>query len=423
MSEATRQTPQRAKLTKTAAERAVPRSGKTDDVLWDSKLEGFGIRVRAGRPDEQGRPTYRRSWIVQRRLGRRGPLTKITLGTFPGMRADTAREEAEMTIEQLTRGLHPVREREQMPSVQDFAEKYYLPRYAQERKRTAHSDELMLKKHVYPRIGRLKVDDVHRRDLVAIVDAVADSGAPIQARKVRALLSVFFRFALRRGLIEMSPAHDIEVPTADSKQPVLDHDQIKALWKSTAPGKMPDDVRLPLRLLLLTGQRPGEVLGIPVDEIDLEAGMWRLPGERRKRGKQGVVHEVPLSEGARSVIAEALESTAAEGWLFARRDGKGPQRTDGPVYRELKELFPDAGLHSFRRVVATELSDQLGYHEEDIARVLGHYPKTVTGGYIQRTTTVARKALNAWDRHLAAIVDEPRSGDVLEFPAADQPAS
>lgn len=304
-------------------------------------------------------------------------------------------------------------ERQVMPTVEDFAAEY-IQLYAKPNKRTWLEDEQMLASWVIPRIGKISLDDVHRRDLVGIVDAVEAAGHVRMPGKVLAVLRKMLRFAVERGVIEASPAVYITARQKKAVTRALTHDEIRCWWAGTFDSSAgTPSARLALRLLLLTGQRGSEVGGLRVSELDLNAKVWRLPGERRKMGHP---HRVPLSDAAVGVIREALEICATGDLLFPNRNRTGGVRVDGGIWNALERIFKGAdripGTHDARRTVATELSE-LGVSEEAIAAVLGHQPKTVTAAYVKRREQMARGPLEAWARHLAEVLGEEAGGNVV----------
>ena len=69
-----------------------------------------------------------------------------------------------------------------------------------------------------------------------------------------------------------------------------------------------DGVRLSFEFIVLTAARSGEVRGALWEEINEEAGVWRVPGSRSKTGRS---HRVPLSRRALEVLDEARETRSS----------------------------------------------------------------------------------------------------------------
>ncbi len=92
-------------------------------------------------------------------------------------------------------------------------------------------------------------------------------------------------------------------PPPAARKHVLDHDEIRAFWISTAALDWPFAPFY--RLLLLTGQRREEVAGMRWEEITLEKGIWRLPSKevyQPQRTKNGEEHFVDLSPQAVTIL-------------------------------------------------------------------------------------------------------------------------
>ncbi|WP_440996586.1 tyrosine-type recombinase/integrase [Arhodomonas sp. SL1] len=390
----------RHQLTAKAIQQAKPAERAYD--LYDG---GNGLSLRVN-------PGGGKSWRLRYKL--HGKTEVMTLGTLADLTLAKARERAEEARRLARSGVSPAaeaqrarHERRIMPTVTDFADEY-IRLHAKPNKKTWRVDEQILNRWVIPELGKVPLGDLHRRDVVAVIDQVREAGNSRQPGKVLAVFRRMLRFAVERGVIEQSPAVYVTVKQPVGPTRALSHDEVRRWWSGTfdpATGALP--ARLALRLLLLTGQRGGEVGGLRVEELDLEGGVWHVPGERRKMGHP---HRVPLSDAARAVVDQAMAETTADGFLFPNRTETGGVRVDGALRATLRRIFADyerpPGTHDARRVVATELAECLECSEEAIAAVLGHQPKTVTASYIKRRERMARAPLHAWASHLAELTGE-----------------
>src|SRR4029077_11205566 len=142
----------------------------------------------------------------------------------------------------------------------------------------------------------------HRRDAHRVLDAMHDRGVTAGALRTFADLRAMVRWGVGRGDIEHDPFAVMKAPDAlPPRERVLSDDEIKTLWKAW-PTVLQAPTAIALKLVLATGQRIGEVAGMTVDELDLERRLWTLPAARTKNGHS---HEVPLSDLALELIAEA----------------------------------------------------------------------------------------------------------------------
>jgi integrase len=276
------------------------------------------------------------------------------------------------------------------------------------------------------------MDEVTRRDIVKILDDCRDSGNSRQPGKILAVTRMLFKFAIQRGVLDSTPCMYIEESQPEPAQRAMSAEQIELWWNQTGEAidseepKIHKPTALALRLLLLTGQRPGEVANMTRNELYLDSPLgahWIIAGERRKKGraKAGKPHAVALEPQAVAVIEAALELSDSD-FVFQKASG-GPVRTDSGLSAALGRVFGDPPRptpHAARHTVATELAD-LGIDEYRIGRVLGHTSKTVTGTvYINNRINEPalrnqRALLSAWESGLLEIVSGKQSSKVANI--------
>ena len=393
----------KTKLTAQAVDRRKIDQGKRQQDIKD-QTPGLYLRLFA---------SGKKSFIYRYKIA--GRVHVLTLGAAEGSSLADARRRAEDAAAKVKNGQDPGAEAQaqaaahrRMPTVAEFADEY-IERHARPNKKTWPEDERMLARWVLPRIGRLKLDAVHRRDLVAILDACRDAGHVRMPGKVLAVTRRMFRFGVERGVLEESPVVYLTERQPRPARRAMTPPEIYRWWRGTdgTHPRVPKSVALALRLLLLSGQRPGEVAGIRVVEVDLDAAdgpVWWIPAERRK---SHVAHAVALGPVAAAVVREALQQSDGV-YLFPSSRG-GPGRVDSGLNRGLQLIFGQAENrptpHAARHTVATEL-EEIGLQESDIARVLGHQSTTVTGRvYVnRRSMTTQRVDLEAWERRLLELV-------------------
>lgn len=363
-------------------------------VYHDQALPDFGVRV-----SESGRCSY----FVRYRT-HRGERRWKTLGTHPTLPLADARRLARATLVEVAKGRDPVLEervRREAATVEDFAE-VYLDRYAKPGKRSWKEDQRQLKRDVLPMIGRLPVAEVRRQDLIGIIDRVADRGAGVQANRTAALLSKLFAFARDRGLIELSPAQALPRAAKEiSRDRVLGIDEIRRVWRALEPERA--GLACSLRLVLLTAQRPGEVLGMRRN--DLDGTWWTLPAGMTKSRR---THRVPLSALARRVVTEALSaSRATPVYVFPSPRGEGPVRWLSHASARIRGRIPDVPHwtpRDLRRTAATHMA-RLGVSRFIIGRILNHSDPSVTAVYERHDYDAEKvEALDAWGRRVEEIL-------------------
>ena len=97
--------------------------------------------------------------------------------------------------------------------------------------RTVDEVRRIMAREVLPHLGALPIDEVRKRDIIAVIDRVADR-APVRANRVLAHIKRLFRWAAGRDLIETDPAAHIEKPSPERKRDrVLSDAELVAVWR------------------------------------------------------------------------------------------------------------------------------------------------------------------------------------------------
>lgn len=155
---------------------------------------------------------------------------------------------------------------------------------------------------------------------------------------------------MERDLIITSPCEGFRAPPRPkARERVLTDDELRLAWHGS--DRLSGLFGPLVKLLILTGQRRAEVAGMTWAELDLDAAVWRMTGDRTKNGR---AHEVDLSDQALAVI-EDIPRTGT--FLFpARGEGaaRGFSATKRQLNRRVREVNEDAAEDA---ADATELGD------------------------------------------------------------------
>src|SRR6516162_3980396 len=293
-----------------------PRRGSL--LIWDAELTGFALRLFA--PTKM-HPKGARTFLLSYWLN--GTERRFRIGSWPDWSVTAARAEARDIRQRVDRGEDPAsdrRERREAPTMADLGERYkreHLPRKSEQ---SQHDDGVMIG-HILRHIDAdRRVADVHHGDLVALHRAITDSGHPVLANRTLACASRMFSLSLKpmagenkpwRDRAQGNPCKAIERNPEQAKERFLSPVEIAAVvegldaYGRTAAADC-------IRLVMLTGCRPGEAMLATWDQFDAEPGFWVKPSAHTKQRK---VHRVPLAAAA----IELLEQIKAQREKTPRR--------------------------------------------------------------------------------------------------------
>ena len=278
----------------------------------------------------------------------------------------------------------------------------------------------MIRKEVIPEIGGLKLVDVGRREVQAIIRRVLGRGSGVMANRTLEIVRKFLGWCVENGYLETNPAVGISRPTIERpRSRALSDAETSQLW--AALDHVSPQARACFKLLLLTGQRLQEVLGMRWSEIDLERALWTLPAHDPGRSKaRSAPHIVPLAPPAADLLATMREAGQARPTVFHGhpRAGNREEPTRGMV--AMAKVTLDSGyftpaepwrIHDLRRTVRTGLS-QLSVPPHIAELVIGH----AAGGLVKVYDRYdylpeKREALTRWAAHLLTIVGERAGAD------------
>jgi integrase len=153
--------------------------------------------------------------------------------------------------------------------------------------------------------------------------------------------------------------------------------------------------RLALEVAILTAARSGEVRGATWVEIDLDAGLWTVPAERMKAGRE---HVVPLSPAALRVFRRAFElRTRACPFVFHGAGSTKPM-SDMTLGKVLKDMGVSATAHGFRSSFRDWVSEQTSFPGELAEAALAHAAKEKTEAAYRRGNLLEKRRglMEAW---------------------------
>jgi integrase len=296
----------------------------------------------------------------------------------------------------------------------------YLKEHAQKRNKSWRQADALIKRNVLPQMGRREITTISRADIRKLLARIK---APSVANQTLAAVSAVFTWAVKMDISGTNPCEGIEKPNpTTSRSRILADDEIKAIWPLLSA---------PLRVILLSGQRPGEVSHMRYEHIK---DWWELSGpevpELEWPGtKNGRDHKVWLSEPVRDIIATIRACSGSEhtpGSSDSHRAGGDSHPSAGFVFermgravsgldKDMRDICQRLGIeratpHDLRRTFASTVT-RLGFTREAMRRVLNHADRSVNAVYDRYQYEVENKRImESVAQHIVAIA-EGREGD------------
>lgn len=270
----------------------------------------------------------------------------------------------------------------------------------------------VLNGHVIPCIGTKKLEQLRAEHVETALRKMADAGKSRNTMRVaKTVLAQALTHAERRDLVMRNAARLAVLPTGPKKEPrSLTADEARALLQAVKGHRLEAAVVTMLGL----GLRPGEVLGLSWEAVDLDSrrltiaqalrrapgrnylGAPKTPKSRRTLDLPDLVVDALVAHGARQAIerAEAGDLWEDQGLVFP--SVRGTLMDPRNFRRQIEPLATSAGIKDFHphllRHTATSLLSDAGVPLEQIADLLGHSTTSMTEGVYRHPVSASVNA-------------------------------
>jgi integrase len=400
-------------------------------AVWDTKLPGFGVRVR---------PTGAMSYVVVYRAGsgRGAPVRRYTIANVRKTTPEAARRRAKIILGAVAHGHDPAGEKAMERgtlTVSELADRFMSEHVGQKRKTgTAVFYRHLLDRIIKPELGATKADKLTRTQIARLHGWLKNT--PFQANRVLAVIGSMYAFAGRVGVVPegVNPARRIEQFKECRRERFLTGGELQklglAIRESESKGIPWDvDVRKPkakhlpqaknrftkisplaaaaIRLLLFTGCRLREILHLKWEQVDLERGLLFLADS--KTGRKTVILNAP----ALAVLTglDRLGSYVVP--------GDDPEKPRADLKRPWQAVAKRAGLdgvrlHDLRHTYAS-VGAGGGLGLPIIGKLLGHTQASTTQRYAHLDADPLRRASEVIGGRIAAALDGKRAASVMQL--------
>ena len=350
-------------------------------MYFDDKTPSFGIRVGMNR----------KTWIVLRGVNR----TKVRIGYYPAVSLQEARKKAMVTLGSPYQSATA-------PAFPDMRDDFLEKHGATLRPSSLYQIKRTLRLYFH---WQKSVDKITHGDVAAAIDAIKKPSERAHALKD---IKTFFSWCVPR-YVAHSPCEGLRKAEQKSRSRVLSPSELAAVWNAAEACEYPFGPIV--QLLILTGQRRGEIGGLRRSWIDTEARTITLPADITKNGRE---HRLPYGDIAAKLLATLPDLGnllfPARGNEHKAFSGYSPSKGrldrfvqgDGESYP-----FPPWTLHDLRRTFATNLAS-LGVRLEVTEKLLNHVSGKLGGivGVYQRHDfqSEMRDAVVKWEAKLSPLV-------------------
>jgi integrase len=374
--------------------------------VWDLHQRGLVLRVQP-----TGHAAYKAVYSS------RGRPRWYHVGEVGKIGLADARKIAARVMLQVAEGKDPAAERKAERGRGTFAElaERYLA-HAKKRNKSWQQADSLIRRYVLPRWGKLQSAAVTRVDVRAMMARI---DAPILANQVVAAASAIFSWAVKQEIVAANPCHGVERNKTKSRERVLSDSEVPRFWAAFDDAGLVSS--LALKVLLLTGQRPGEVSCLRRDHI-VGGGWWEMPGSPDlKLGwpgtKNGQSHRVWLAAPVREIIAELTDDGVATGFVFpSERRGVRVKRLDAAMRKICAALQVErATPHDLRRTFSSKVT-ALGFGRDAMNRVTNHKEGGIASVYDRYQYEAENKTImEAVASHVMTLAEGKEVTNVVRF--------
>jgi integrase len=365
------------KINETFVKKAMP-PASGNKIHYDADISGFGLRI-----TKAGAKAFVLNYHINRRERR------YTIGKSPAWSAAAARAKAMELRRLVDQGIDPLSERvdqREAATISDLwneYEKVHLPTLSP---RSRTDQRGMWGNHILPEMRSIAVRELTSSKIDRLHAKISET-TPTRANRVIEVLRKALNLAIRWGWIEKNPADGFRRNVEHQRETYLSKDEYERVFE--ALDRMPNvKAANAVRLLILTGARRGEVLGLEWQDIDLDHGIWNRPPHKSKDRKR---KRVPFSNEA-LVLLRSMKENAEGDFLFPTSTGRHLQDINRP-WRWLRQEvgLPDLRIHDLRHSFASVLVSS-GETLETIGKLLGHSQHQTTMRYAHLMDDPLRKA-------------------------------
>lgn len=341
------------------------------------------------------------------------------LGSYPDVTAKKAREKALQAQQLNAEGIDPITHKANLKASKNEAEantfKAAADLWLDKKIKDGRAEKTLagmkgaLANDILPALGHKPLSKITRSDCANLQASIEARGAHNTAEKIRVWVNQIFGLAIGKGMTENNPASNLidiaEKAPAETQYPHLLEHELPAFLRAMGESRSGTIVLTAAWLTLLTASRPGMTRWAEWSELDLDSGLWTVPGPKMKMRRD---HIVPLPAQALERIKDLQRLTGRSRYLFPSSGEKVPVISDASINKCFALIGYKGRMtgHGSRHTCETLLSE-FGWDENWRDMHLAHKKVGLKGVYDKATYLPQRQKMVQW---YADYLDALRDG-------------
>ena len=386
------------RITKPLSNTEVKHAKPKDKVY--NLADGGGLQLRI-------KPNGSKLWLLDYYRPYTKKRTSLSFGNYPEITIAQARRKRETAKELLAQDIDPQEHREEQTREHELAHSNTLKHIATNwlvvKRSTISKDHAndtwrSLDLHIFPHLGKLPIHKVTAVKAIEVIKPIAAKGSLETVKRLCQRLNEIMVYAVNTGIIGQNPLAGISKAfQAPIKQhlPTLMPDQLPLLMQTLSTASIKHATRCLIEWQLHTMTRPSEAAGTRWAELDIENGLWKIPGERMKKKKP---HNVPLTSQALALIEIMRPISNNSEFLFPSDRSNKNHINKSTANMALKRMGFNGVLvaHGMRALASTTLNEK-GFDADVIEAALAHTgDNEIRNAYNRADYLERRKPLMAW---------------------------
>lgn len=301
----------------------------------------------------------------------------LTVGKYPLMSLQEARDKAWLARKDVSVGVDPVKAKKLSTKDNSFGSIYQ--EWYEHKKQVwseGYSNELarMFQDDILPMIGGMEIHEIEPMQILEVIRRFEERGAMERANKARRRCGEVFRYAIITGRAKYNPAPDLADAMKGYRKknyPFLPADQIPAFNKALSGFSGSIVSRIATQVLQYTALRTKELRSMQWPNVDFETRTITIDEEVMK-GRR--VHLVPMSDQVVSLLEMLKPITQpVSSFVFAGRNDKNKPISENAVLLVIRQIGYEglASGHGFRHQFSTIMNEH-GWPSDAIEKQLAH---------------------------------------------------